>query len=85
MVGSIYNQLNKPKSEETKLKIYLALKIHPSLKFSYKKYKPVIMTDIKFNNIKTLQGVVLTLKELNLSLNKFKDIIVNKFLYLHKY
>ena len=40
--------LNKPKSEETKLKIKisLALKNHPSLKFSYKKYKPIIMTDI---------------------------------------
>jgi hypothetical protein len=46
-------QLNKPKSEETKLKISLALKIHPSLKFSYKKYKPIIMTDIIGNTIKT--------------------------------
>lgn len=35
MVG--LSQLNKPKSEETKLKISLALKNHPSLKFSYKK------------------------------------------------
>jgi len=49
--------LNKPKSEETKLKISLALKIHPSLKFSYKKYKPIIMTDINGNTIKTFQGV----------------------------
>lgn len=49
-------QLNKPKSEETKLKIYLALKNHPSLKFSYKKYKPIIMTDINGNTIKTFKG-----------------------------
>jgi hypothetical protein len=48
--------LNKPKSEETKLKISLALKNHPSLKFSYKKYKPIIMTDIKGNTIKNSQG-----------------------------
>jgi hypothetical protein len=78
-------QLNKPKSEETKLKISLALKNHPSLKFSYKKYKPIIMTDIKGNTIKTFQGVGISLKELNLSQNKFKDIIVNKKLYLQKY
>ncbi len=51
-------QLNKPKSEETKLKISLAFKKnHPSLKFSYKKYKPIIMTDINGNKIKTLQGL----------------------------
>jgi hypothetical protein len=43
------------------------------------------MTDINGNTIKTFQGVGLTLKELNLSLNKFKDIIVNKNLYLQKY
>jgi hypothetical protein len=50
--------LNKPKSEETKLKIKisLALKNHPSLKFSYKKYKPIIMTYINGNTIKTFQG-----------------------------
>jgi hypothetical protein len=78
-----FSQLNKPKSEETKLKIFLALKNHPSLKFSYKKYKPIIMTDIIGNTIKTFPGV--TLKELNLSQNKFKDIIVNKKLYLQKY
>ena len=36
------------------------------------------MTDINVNTIKTFQGVGLTLKELNLSINKFKDIIVNK-------
>lgn len=41
------------------------------------------MTDINGNTIKTFQGV--TLKELNLSQNKFKDIIVNKKLYLQKY
>jgi hypothetical protein len=42
--------------KETKLKISLALKNHPSLKFSYKKYKPIIMTDIKGNTIKTIPG-----------------------------
>ena len=77
--------LNKPKSEETKLKISLALKNHPSLKFSDKKYKPIIMTDINGNTLKRLPGVGVTLKELNLSQNKFKDIIVNKKLYLQKY
>jgi len=40
------------------------------------------MTDINGNTIKTFQGVGVTLKELNLSQNKFKDIIVNKKLYL---
>jgi hypothetical protein len=75
-------ELNKTKSEETKLKISLALKNHPSLKFSYKKYKPIIMSDINGNTIKTFPGVGVTLKELNLSQNNFKDIIVNKKLYL---
>ena len=42
------------------------------------------MTDINGNTIKTFQGVGVTLKELNLSQNKFKDIIVNKKLYLQK-
>ena len=36
------------------------------------------MTDINGNTIKTFPGVGVTLKELNLSQNKFKDIIVNK-------
>jgi len=43
------------------------------------------MTDINDNTIKTFQGVGVTLKKLNLSQNKFKDIIVNKKLYLQKY
>jgi hypothetical protein len=44
--GTVKAELNKHKSEETKLKISLALKNHPSLKFSYQKYKPIIRTDI---------------------------------------
>jgi hypothetical protein len=50
------------------------------------------MTDINGNKIKTFQGLAkarVTLKELNLSQNKYqvtvKDIIVNKKLYLQKY
>jgi hypothetical protein len=60
MVG--LTQRNKPKSEETKFKISLALKNHPSLKFSYKKYKPIRMTDFNGNSIQTFQGVGVTLK-----------------------
>jgi hypothetical protein len=46
--------LNKNLSEETKLKISLSLKNHPSLKNYEKKYKPIIMTDINDNIIKNI-------------------------------
>jgi len=72
--------LNKNLSEETKLKISLSLSLknHPSLKNYEKKYKPIIMTDINDNIIKTFKGVRITMKEFKISQNKLKDIIENK-------
>jgi hypothetical protein len=43
----------------TKLKISLALKNHPSLTNSEKKYKPIILMDKDKNIIKTYKGVTI--------------------------
>jgi NUMOD3 motif len=77
--------LNKQKSIETKLKISLALKNHPSLTNSEKKYKPIILMDKDKNIIKTYKGVTIALKNLGIGQKRLKYIIENNLLYNDKY
>jgi NUMOD3 motif len=70
---------------ETKLKISLALKNHPSLTNSEKKYKPIILMDKDKNIIKTYKGVTIALKNLGIGQKRLKYIIENNLLYNDKY
>ena len=93
--GDKHHYFGKNRSIETKLKISLSLKNHPSLmkpmteeaklKLSLKFSKGIIMVDKDSNIIKTFKNTTSAMKELKIGHIKLKKYLENTLLYKDLY